>query len=179
MSLEQKVEELTGAISVLTDALQHHATTLRAVIAGIKMPDTLPQLPGKAPAADVQTAPEPDPAETKRAPAPAPAETKRAPGRPRKETPPPAPLDLSAGGDTAPTQGTARGAASGSAAGGKAAGTYDDLKILVPAVAEKHGRARVLAIYAGIGVANGQELQAKYPAKIPETVEAFRAALDD
>ena len=175
MSLEQKVEDLTGAISVLTDALQQHATTLRAVVAGIKMPDTLPQLPGKTPPADSPAA-----GQTGQAAAPTPpAETKKGPGRPKKEALPPAPLDLSAGGATDATQGTAQGAASGSATSGKAAGTYDDLKVLVPQVAEKHGRNRVLAIYADLGVANGQELQAKLPAKIPEAVEAFRAALVD
>jgi hypothetical protein len=165
MSLEQKVEDLTGAISVLTDALHQHATTLRAVVAGIKMPDTLPQLPGKTPPAD--------------SPPAAPPEAKKGPGRPRKEAPPPAPLDLSAEGATDPTPDTAPGAASGSAVPDKAAGTYDDLKVLVPQVAEKHGRGRVLAVYASMGVANGQELLAKFPAKIPAVVEAFRSALAD
>ena len=168
MSLEEKLASLTIAVEALVDSNQHLASTLRQCFTG---PDAAGRAIGNKTAATQTTEP---------APAPAPAqEVKRGPGRPRvnKGEPPASPLEQAS---SAPSTTPAPSSEESSPAGiATSEGTYADLQGLVPAVAEKHGRSKAVALFASLGVANGKELQEKHPKSIPAAVALFRAALGE
>jgi glucose-6-phosphate isomerase len=58
-------------------------------------------------------------------------------------------------------------------------GTYADLQVLVPKLAEAQGRSAAVAIFNQLGVESGKDLQAKHPEKIGAAVKLFRAALGE
>jgi hypothetical protein len=152
MSLEETLAELIRAIDGLTDSNQHLAATYRAA-----QPLNLP------------------------AAAPKPEGEKRPPGRPpgsgkKKEEPPASPLEQAGA-----SPGEKNSAASSPSATSSPApeGTYADLQVLVPKLAESKGRSAAVAIFQMLGVASGKELQEKQPGKIGEAVKLFRAALGE
>lgn len=148
MSLEEGMAALTDAITALTDSNHHLAAAVRG--ANFVAPKML-----AAPT---------DPADPK----PKPRATTKV-----KE--PPASPAAAAASTTSSTQDNVQGAAAGSAKPGELG--YEDLAEIVPKVAEKHGRARAVEVFATFGVSGGKELQAKHPEKIADAVRAFRAAL--
>jgi len=158
MSLEEKLSALTLAIEGLTDSNQHLASTMRQCFTG----------PGSQINKTAVTEPAPAPTEPVQ-------EVKRGRGRPPKEAPA-APLEQAATARTAEPAIAVEPTVSGATTPD---GTYADLAQLVPAVAEKHGRSKAVALFATLGVANGKELQEKHPKLIPAAVALFRAALGD
>lgn len=168
MSLEETLAELIRAIDGLTDSNQHLAATYRAA-----QPLNLPAAAAK------------------------PEGEKRPPGRPpgsgkKKEEPPASPLEqaASSSASAAPAEQSETSAKSASDAKTVASstsatsaspteGTYADLQVLVPKLAEIKGRSSAVAIFQALGVESGKELQAKQPGKIGEAVKLFRAALGE
>jgi len=154
MSLEEKVSALVDAISANTDALQHLAASIRGL--GV---DKVVQVPAAATGEKAVDKPV--------------DKSKKETAKKLKETPPADPLSVAASTTTA-TPANAPAVASGSAA---AEGTYADLQVLVPELAEKKGRSAAMSIFAELGFPNGKELAAKAPEMIPAAVAAFRKAL--
>ena len=160
MSLEESILALAASVDAHTDALQHLAATLRT---------------SAPPAAAVAAA------------AAAPGVEKRPPGRPpknNKEAPPASPLEQAAAASSEPAQSAASSAGKTPSAGSSStpsappSGTYADLQVLVPQLAEAQGRAAAVAIFAELGVASGKQLQAEKPELIGKAVKLFRAALE-
>jgi hypothetical protein len=165
MSLEETLSALVDAVSANTDALQH----LAAAIRGNGITTVVPK------AVDNSALPAPEKAVDKSVE----KSEKAAPVKSRaskKVDAPAAPLDLSVAASTpSATPASAPAAASGSEA--KAEGTYADLQVLVPELAEKKGRSAAMGIFAELGFPNGKEMAAKAPQLIPEAVKMFRKAL--
>lgn len=166
MSLEEKIDALTDAMTALTDAIQHHAATIR----GAALPGAMPtsaQIKDATSAAQGQAA---DPAET--------VATGKPRGRP-KAAPPPSPAENAAKLSTqaTATPGSAQGVVAGSGVAIEPELTYADLAAIVPQVAEKHGRSKAIELFAQLGVAGGKQLLAEHPEKIPVAVRLFRSAL--
>ena len=163
MSLEEKLSALVDAVSANTDALQHLAAAIRGN--GIATVVTK--------AVDNSALPTPEKAVDKVVEKSEKAASTKSRGK--KVEPPESPLAISAGESTPPaTPASAPAAASGS---GPAEGTYADLQVLVPELAEKKGRSAAMGIFAELGFPNGKELAAKAPELIPQAVVLFRKAL--
>ena len=158
MSMEDQIAALVDAVTANTDALQHLAAAYRSTAQPAKSARAVAE-----PRAEEDVEREQDAAIAD--------DLKRRRGR-KPATPaaaPPAPLPL------APMDAPD---ASVSAAPRITDAQYQELVALVGPYAESHGRSAALAVFAGVGAKNGQDLRARFPEKFADVVATFRAGVE-
>lgn len=151
MSLEDVLTRMCDSLDANTDSQQQLAATMRQCFTGPELAQSL------AKAAELAAA--------------------AVPAKPRLGRPPGSTKKVEGAAPASPLEQAAQGAAVVQALSTAPDGTYADLQVLVPKLAEEQGRSKVIAIFAQVGVGSGKELQEKAPDKIPAAVVLFRQAL--